>query len=77
MIPILKFGQVAKEELFARISPIQNVTDAVSRIIADVQDRGDAALLAYTSQFDGAQLEKLEVSVEEIETTVANVEPRH
>lgn len=40
--------------------------EAVNRIIADVRDMGDAALLDYTRRIDGVALQSLEVSKEEI-----------
>ncbi len=76
MIPILKFGQVSNEEIFARINPTANVTEAVSAIIADVRLRGDEALCEYTKKFDGADLISLEVSSQELEDAVAAVEPK-
>lgn len=75
MIPILKFGQVSNEEVFARINPTANVTEAVSAIITDVRQRGDEALRDYTKKFDGANLANLEVSSQELEDAVAAVEP--
>ncbi len=75
MIPILKFGQVSNEEVFARINPTANVTEAVSTIITDVRQRGDEALREYTKKFDGADLANLEVSSQELEDAVAAVEP--
>lgn len=41
--------------------------DTVRRIISNVRSRGDEAVLEYTHDLDGAQLEKLEVSREELE----------
>lgn len=76
MIPILKFGQVAKDEIFARVNPTVNVSEAVSAILSDVRTRQDAALFEYTERFDGAKLASLEVTEEEIEAAVAAVEPR-
>ena len=76
MIPILKFGQVSNDEIFARVNPTANVTDAVSEIIADVRTRKDAALFEYTKRFDGAVLETLEVTQEELDAAINAVEPR-
>jgi histidinol dehydrogenase len=39
----------------------------VERIIADVRQRGDAALFEYTARIDGVELDDLRVSQEEIE----------
>ena len=76
MIPILKFGQVSNDEIFARVNPTANVTDAVSAIIADVRTRKDAALFEYTERFDGAKLNALEVTQEELDAAIASVDPR-
>lgn len=43
-----------------------NIRDTVSNIIADVQQNGDAALVAFADKFDGLQLDKLFVDEEEI-----------
>ena len=43
------------------------VTDDVRRIISDVTENGDAALIKYTAKFDGINLSTLEVSCEEIQ----------
>src|ERR671914_1361472 len=44
----------------------EKVRDAARRIVTDVRDRGDEALLDYTERFDGVSLEKIRVSLEEI-----------
>ena len=67
MIRILQYGEVSNGEIFARAETISKVEGIVSGIIADVRARGDAALLEYTERFDGARLEKLQVSEQEIE----------
>ncbi|HXY74115.1 MAG TPA: histidinol dehydrogenase, partial [Dehalococcoidales bacterium] len=46
---------------------------AVRAIIEDVFKRGDKALLEYTAKFDGAQLEKLEISRAKIKAAYRNV----
>ena len=48
MIKVLKYGEVEKDEIFARVTPEVNVEDIVSGIIADVRQNGDKALFAYT-----------------------------
>jgi histidinol dehydrogenase len=47
----------------------------VERILADVRREGDAAVLRYTEAFDGARLDDLLVSPEEIAAAMAAVEP--
>lgn len=76
MIKILKVGDVAKEDIFARTEPTANVSDSVAEIIANVRANGDAALLDYTKKFDKAELTALQVSKEEMEEAFALVEPR-
>ena len=76
MISIQKYGCVPNEEIFARFEPTLNVADTVTEIIRNVRKRGDAALLEYCERFDGAQLDCLQVSAEEIDEAVAAVEPR-
>lgn len=64
MIKIMKYGDVSNDEIFARAEAKMDVESIVSGIIADVRQRGDAALKEYTARFDGAQLEELKVSAE-------------
>ena len=76
MIKILKYGEVATEDIFARVVPTVDVAGIVAEIIRTVREQGDAALYAYTEKFDGAKLRSLQVSPEEIEEALALVEPR-
>ena len=55
MIRILKYGEVANSEIFARTEPTVNVEDIVSDIIANVRARGDEALKEYCLKFDKAR----------------------
>ncbi len=75
MIRIMKYGELAKEEIFVRISPTANVEDIVTDIIATVRKGGDAALKRYAKEFDKVDLQTLAVSEEEIDAAVAAVEP--
>ena len=75
MIRIMKYGQVPNAEIFARAVSAADVSGAVSDIIADVRARGDRALLDYTARFDGARLDALQVSAEEMEQALSEVEP--
>lgn len=75
MIKILKIGQVSNEEIFARAVPEVDVAQIVSNIIQDVRTRGDEALLEYTKRFDRAQLSSLEVTAEEMEVALQQVDP--
>lgn len=75
MIQILKVGQVPNSEIFARVTPEADVAAIVSDIIADVRENGDRAVKAYCAKFDKAELTSLEVTPEEIQEAVSQVEP--
>lgn len=75
MIPILKVGQVPNSEIFARVTPEADVAAIVADIIADVKENGDTAVKAYCAQFDKAELTSLEVTPEEIQEAISQVEP--
>ncbi|MBQ5840873.1 MAG: histidinol dehydrogenase, partial [Clostridia bacterium] len=59
MIRILKCGEVAADDIFARVTPKVDVEAVVADIIATVREQGDKALFAYTAKFDGATLDSL------------------
>lgn len=75
MIRILQYGEVPKEQIFARRGSAPDVEGVVAEIIAEVVKNGDAALRAYTKKFDKAELDALEVSEAEFEEALAAVEP--
>lgn len=75
MIPILKVGQVPNSKIFARVTPEADVAAIVADIIADVKENGDTAVKAYCAKFDKAELTSLEVTPEEIQAAVSQVEP--
>ncbi len=75
MIKILEYGEVANEDIFARVVPAVNVEAIVADIIENVKTNGDKALFEYTEKFDKAVLSSLLVSEEEIEEAVNAVEP--
>lgn len=75
MIRMIQYGELAKEEIFARVSPTANVEDIVTHILATVRREGDAALKRYAKQFDKVDLPSLAVSEEEIDAAVKAVEP--
>ena len=72
---IYRYGQVPLEDLLIRTVETSGVSEAVRAIIADVAERGDAALLDYARRFDGAELQALEVSREEIDQAYSRVDP--
>lgn len=76
MIKILKYSDVSDNEILARGSAAYDVSGAVADIIKNVRDNGDKALFEYSAKFDGALLDTLEVSDDEIDEAFANVESR-
>ena len=76
MIKILQCGEVANDEIFARVVPTVDVAGIVEDIIQNVRSRGDAALYEYCEKFDKAKLTCLQVSPEEIKEALGLVEPR-
>ena len=76
MIKILKYGEVANQDIFARTEPTVNVEATVQEIIRAVREKGDAALYEFCEKFDHAKLNSLAVTPEEIDEAVAAVEPK-
>ena len=75
MIRIMKMGEVAPEEIFARSVVERDVSGVVREVIADVRARGDRALLDYTERFDGVRLDNLAVTPEEISEALDRAAP--
>ena len=73
MIRILPYNQTTPQEVFSRVVPEMDVTGTVREIIANVVENGDKALYEYCQRFDGAKLESLEVTGEEINAAVTAV----
>ena len=71
----MNYGQVPNSEIFARVTPAEDVAAIVADILADVRQNGDQAVLRYCARFDKAELETLEVSPQEIEEALADLEP--
>lgn len=76
MIKIMKYGEVSKDEIFARGETSFDVADIVMDIIENVKQNGDKALFEYAEKFDKAKLSSLEVTEEEIEEAFNKVEPK-
>lgn len=76
MIKIMKYSEVENDEIFARVTPLVNVTDIVAEIIENVKKNGDKALLEYCKKFDKAELTSLLVTEEEIDEAMNLVEPK-
>ena len=74
MIKIYKYGEISENEIFARTEAKIDVEKIVADIIDDVAKRGDEAVKEYCKKFDGADLDTLLVSPEEIQEAVDSVE---
>ena len=76
MIRIYEFDKLSPEEILNRdIQAEEDVSAAVDAVLAEVREKGDAALFAYTERFDGVALTDLQVSEEEIEAAWASLDP--
>ena len=73
MIRTFQYGEVPNETLFIRSPLFTDVGPVVADIRADVQKNGDAALLRYTEKFDGAKLDSLLVTQEEVNAAYESV----
>ena len=76
MIRIYKYGEITKDEIFARTESTVNVEAVVADIIENVKKDKDAALIRYSEKFDGVILESIEVSQAEIDEAIASVDQR-
>jgi len=76
VIRIYEFDSLKPEEFLNRdIRAEENVNAAVDAILAQVRTGGDAALKRYAAEFDGAALESLTVTEEELDAAAAATEP--
>ena len=75
MIKILKYGEVSRDEIFARTAPTVNVEATVAEIIKNVKELGDKALFEYCEKFDHVILSDLQVSEAEIEEAFNETDP--
>ena len=76
MIPIYELSSMAPEKILNRdIRAEEQVDAAVDAILADVRENGDEALYRYTRQFDGAELNKLQVTEAELEQAWTATDP--
>lgn len=76
----MKFFKNPKQSEWAEICqrPIQDnsrIQPVVQKIINDVVKNGDKGLKKYARKFGGANLETLEVTVQEFETAERNIDP--
>ena len=73
---IIRYDELTEGALLMRCMETSGVSETVSGILSDVARRGDEALYAYCERFDGAKLESLRVSQQEIDEAMAAVSPR-
>lgn len=74
MIKIYKRNEISNEEILERSTQAAGVEDIVADIIANVRKNGDAALVEYSKKFDGAVDDVLEVTKEEIDEAMNEVD---
>ena len=75
MIQIYNYGQVDRQQIFARVIPEIDVEAVVSQIISDVRKNKDQAVKEYCRRFDRVDLQSLEVTKEEIAEAKSLVTP--
>ncbi len=73
-----KLSELTDEEkgkIIGRGGELADVGATVASIIKDVKQNGDSALREYTQKFDGAEIDAIEVSKEEIDGAAKSVDP--
>ena len=76
MMKLYRLEDLTPDQILNRdLRAEQDVEEVVEAIIADVRARGDAALRDYALRFDGARLEELEVSAQEMDQALADADP--
>ena len=77
MMKIYDFDAVAPEDVFDRDRGNQklNIREAVEDILENVRKNGDAALYGYCQKFDKVSLSSLEVTEEELNFAMENLDP--
>ena len=68
---IIRYSEM--DSMLMRCMETSGVGEIVRAIIANVAQNGDAALLAYGEKFDGAKLESLSVSKQEMDEAMASI----
>lgn len=73
---ILKPGEIFSEDQLQRVGAFDaHALTAATEIIEAVRTQGDAALRAYTKQFDGVEIENFHVSDTAIDEAITRVDP--
>ncbi len=75
MIQVYDYSQLSLDEILARTEEKIDVSAAVTAIIDAVRANGDEALRMYAKQFDGAQLDAIEVTAEEMRSARDAMDP--
>ena len=76
MMKLYRLEDLTPDQILNRdLRAEQDVEEVVDAIITDVRARGDAALRDYALRFDGARLEELEVSAQEMDQALADADP--
>ena len=76
MIKIINADEMSYKDILSRDNESTDIAAVVSDIIANVRENGDEALAEYELKFGGASPKSLEVSSEERETALSQVEPQ-
>ena len=74
MIKIFKRSEISTEEILERSEQTIDVEGIVTDIIKNVRENGDKALVEYSKKFDGAVDDVLEVTKEEIDNALNEVD---
>ena len=80
MISVLKTNGTAETDFLNQLKRRNGevnkaVTESVTKIIADVNEKGDEAVLSYTLKFDGKVPDAIEVPRDEINDALTNADP--
>ena len=75
MIRIYNLAHIDEKDILIRTQSKPGVEDIVKNIIDDVKINGDEALKKYAKKFDNADICDVEVSRQEIESAMGEVEP--
>lgn len=75
MIKIYNINEIDEKDILIRTQSKPGVEGIVHDIIEDVRANGDAALRKYAGKFDGAVIDEIEVSPDEIESAMSEAEP--
>lgn len=77
MIKIYNAKDMTPEQIIARCEAVNNVSDIVTDIIANVRANGDEALYEYCEKFDNVKLSALQVSAGEIDEAFSSVDEKY